>query len=79
MYVRAYSKLLLAFIMHSVTSFLDFQTLKLIHFQKKFQGGARQSQVGGGGQMLPPPPWKKPGKIIRLLNNLVVHTSCSHW
>ena len=45
--------------MHSLTSFLDFQILKLIYFQKNFQEGARQSQ--GGGRMLPPaPPERNP-------------------
>ena len=45
--------------MHSMTSFIDFQILKLIHFQKNFQGGARQSL---GGECSPPaPPERNPG------------------
>jgi len=43
-----YFKLLLAFIIHS---FLDFQILELIHFQKNFQGGARQSQGGANAPL----------------------------
>ena len=46
--------------MHSITSFLDFQTLKLIHFQKNFQGGQGR---GKGGRMLPLPPERNPGSI----------------
>ena len=60
MYIRTYSKLLSAFIMHSITSFLDFQILKLIHFQKNFQGGARQSQLRGGRMLPLAPPERNP-------------------
>ena len=42
--------------MHSVTSFLDFQILELIHFQKNFQGGQGRAK---GGPMLPPAPLKE--------------------
>ena len=55
MNIYKYLKLLLAFIMHSVTSFLDFQILKLIHFQKIPRGQVRAK----GGQMLPPTPLKE--------------------
>ena len=56
MNIYKYLKLLLTFIMHSVTSFLDFQILKLIHFQKNSKG-ASQSQ--GGANAPPPTPLKE--------------------
>ena len=48
--------------MHGLTSFLDFQILELIHFNKNFQGGqgrakGRQGRAKGGNA---PPPSNKP-------------------
>ena len=51
--------------MHSVTSFLDFQILELIHFQKNFQGRARQSQ--GGVNAPPRPPERNPASNINFI------------
>ena len=42
--------------MHRLTSFLDFQILKLIYFQKISNRGQGRAK---GGPMLPPPPLKE--------------------